>query len=174
MIDDQQLDDHLDLVEISAFLTKRPQQLGCSFKMIRASFPTRVGKQGVFRLYMESAQLRSQRGLARTTDQCEIRCERECRYNGAQPSPPACRSGSRPGSSQAHSLWCAESDVTQHHVAPTRPDVRVLAPSVCRSHVQPASLPVAAQPAHERPLGPDPCRGTTTGRNDSRCAGITK
>jgi hypothetical protein len=32
---------------------------------------------------MESAQLRSQRGLARTTDQCEIRCERQGRYTGA-------------------------------------------------------------------------------------------
>ena len=104
MIDDQQLDDHLDLVEISAFLTKRPQQLCCSFKMIRASFPTVVGKAGVFTLYITQ-------GTQRASDYeqgqlISVRSGVNARAVAAahQPSRTANRRESRPGRGQSATI----------------------------------------------------------------------
>src|SRR5215204_2558437 len=48
----------------------------CSFKMIRAWYPTAVGKAWVFALYIAEGT-QGQRLQARTTDQREIRCERQ-------------------------------------------------------------------------------------------------
>ena len=82
----------------------------CSFEMIRASFATRVGKRGVFTLYMDRRGPRSQRVSARTTDQREIRCERQTVAAAYQ---PAHRRRSRQGSGQVRHPSCAESDLAR-------------------------------------------------------------
>ena len=82
----------------------------CSFEMIRASFATRVGKRGVFTLYMDRRGPRSQRVSARTTDQREIRCERQTVAAAYQ---PAHRRRSRQGAGQVRHPSCAESDLAQ-------------------------------------------------------------
>ena len=82
----------------------------CSFEMIRASFATRVGKRGVFTLYMDRRGPRSQRVSARTTDQREIRCERQTVAAAYQ---PAHRRTSRQGSGQVRHPPCAESDLAR-------------------------------------------------------------
>jgi hypothetical protein len=55
--------------------------------MIRASFPTRLGKPGVFPLYMDNkASIAGVYG-ARTTDQREIRIERQGRRSDTSVQP---------------------------------------------------------------------------------------
>ena len=83
----------------------------CSFEMIRASFATRVGKRGVFTLYMDRRGPQKPAVSARTTDQREIRCERQ---TGAAAHQPARRRGSQPGSGQVRHSSCAESDLAQY------------------------------------------------------------
>jgi hypothetical protein len=125
----------------------------CSFEMIRASFATRVGKRGVFTLYMDRRGPRSQRVSARTTDQREIRCERQTVAAAYQ---PAHRRTSRQGSGQVRHPPCAESDLArknwQGQSRTSRPS-----PSACNSRAA-KILPVAAQPASKpavRPQTPD-------------------
>ena len=146
----------------------------CSFEMIRASFATRVGKRGVFALYMDGRGPRSQRVSARTTDQREIRCERQAVATAHQPSRSACRWEFGPGSAEARDPSCADSDLAQHHWQ--RQD-RTSGPSTVSKQLSRAasisscgcatSSRTAARPSN-------PYIGTTPGRNDSRCAGIRK
>ncbi len=110
-----------DPVEIWPFLMAASTTC-CSFEMIRASFPTAVGKAGVFALYITQGTQKSQRLRARTTDQCEIRCERQGRRSGAsaEPSGPSTRVPT--GTRAIRHLNCTESDLAQHHWSSTVQD----------------------------------------------------
>jgi hypothetical protein len=65
---------------------------------------------------------KSQRLRARTTDQCEIRCERQGRRSGAsaEPSGPSTRVPT--GTRAIRHLHCTESDLAQHHWSSTVQD----------------------------------------------------
>ena len=115
-------------VKLSTFQAPIPTTC-CSFEMIRASFATRVGKWGVFTLYMDRRGPRSQRVSARTTDQREIRCERQTVAAAHQPPH---RRRSRPGSGQVRHSSCAESDLAQN-VWQGRLGRPVRGPSICNS-----------------------------------------
>ena len=88
---------------------------------------------------------------ARTTDQREIRCKRQGRRSGASAEPFGPSTQVPTGTRAIRRPHRAESDLALHHWSSTGSDHRVRSPSVCKSHVQPVSLPVTAQPAHERP-----------------------
>jgi hypothetical protein len=90
--------------------------------MIRASFPTVVGKPGVFALYIS-------KGIQRASDYeqgqlISVGSGLNARAVAAgQSSRPAGRSESRPGRMHAtHRPQCAKSDIAQDHWSSTRPD----------------------------------------------------
>ena len=67
-----------------------------------------------------------------------------------QSSRPACRRESRPGRERSATLT-ALNPTSPAPLVIDRIEPPVRAPSVCKSPVQPAALPVTARPAHERP-----------------------
>lgn len=128
----------------------------CSFAMIRASFPTVVGKPGVFALYMS-------KGIQRASDyeQGQLISVGSGLYARAvaadQSSRSAGRSESRPGRMRPATALTALNSTSPSTTGPRRDRIMRPKPSMCKSPVQPAALPVTAQPAHERPRGPTPC-----------------
>jgi hypothetical protein len=114
---------------------------------------------------------KSQRLRARTTDQCEIRCERQGRRSGASAEPFGQSTRVPTGTRAIRDLHCTESDLAQHHwsstvICPTTVSVQISrAASVSSSDC--ATSPRAAV----RPKTP---HRDNIRKEDSRCAGITK
>jgi hypothetical protein len=170
--EDQQSRDPSDPVEIWPFLTAVSTTC-CSFEMIRASFPTGVGKKGVFALYITQ-------GTQRASDYEQgqligVRSGVNARAVAAayQPSRPAYRRESRPGSGQSATLTA---------LSPSSPSTtghrrhRIVCPITVRVQISRAASVCSCNCAIS-PNGREaynPYIGTTPGRNDSRCAGITK
>ena len=134
----------------------------CSFEMIRASFPTGVGKIGVFALYITKGHQRASELRARTTDQREIRCKRQGRRSGASAEPFGLSTRVPTGTRAIRHPHRTESDLAQHHWSSTGSDHvsghRQCANLTCSQ----LSLPVTARPAHERPRGPRPLHRDNT------------
>jgi hypothetical protein len=145
----------------------------CSFEMIRASFPTGVGKQGVFALYITQ-------GTQRASDYeqgqlISVRSGVNARAVAAahQPSRSANRRESRPGRGQSATFTAlnpTSPSITGHRryrtICPTTVSVQISrAASVSSSDC--ATSPRAAV----RPKTP---HRDNIRKEDSRCAGITK
>jgi len=152
--------------------------------------PTRVGKPGVFTLYMDARHPKSactERGLL-----ISVRSGVNARAVVAahQSSRSACQRVPirirpvRPVhcTESVHSIrsdHCTESDHTQHQWSPTAFDC-LSNDRRCATSYAASVPPAAARPDHERPLrSPKPPQTQTPeegrpGRNDSRCAGIRK
>jgi hypothetical protein len=132
------------------------------------------GQGGGLYVIHNSGHPKSQRLQARTTDQRGIRSERQGRRSGASTEPfgPSTRvpTGTRairrltalyPTSPSTSWLSTGPDDVSGH---------RQCTNLTCSQHL---FLCLRVQPTNGREAQ-DPCIGTTPGRNDSRCAGITK
>ena len=141
--------------------------------------PTRVGKPGVFALYMDARHPKpacTERGLL-----ISVRSGVNARAVAAahQSSRSACQCvpiGIRPIRTMFTALNLITLSTTGHRRN------RTMSPNHrrCTTSHAASAPPAAARPAHERPLRPPKPPQTQTpeegrpGRNDSRCAGIRK
>jgi hypothetical protein len=161
-----------DPVETWPFLTAASTTC-CSFEMIRASFPTAVGKVGVFTLYITQ-------GTQRASDYeqgqlISVRSGVNARAVAAahQPSRSANRRESRPGRGQSATFTAlnpTSPSTTGHRRYRTTFPITVSVQISRAASVSSCDCATSPRTA----VRPKTRIGTTPGRNDSRCAGITK
>jgi hypothetical protein len=156
--------------------TNERQQLCCSFEMIRASFQQEWANRGLYVIHGHKAPKPActEQGLL-----VSVRSGVNARAVAAahQSSRSACQ-GVPIGTRPTHHARCATSDHTQHRWSPTTWTVGPSTAGVnlaCSQHSSGGcaiSLGTAIQAARS-PKARNPQQGRP-GRNDSRCAGITK